>query len=231
MIKYIIVDDEPIAHDIILRFAKPLEHLEFKKSCHDALEAISYLSSNHVDLVFLDINMPQLDGLSMLKSLNNTPHVIITTAYKEYALEGYTFDVVDYLLKPFTLERFLSAVNRVKLSSENDGRTVQANPNEDSIFLKSDKKHFHAKLSDILFVESQGSYLKVKTTTETVITHGKISDFTEKLTNRFVRVHKSYIVNLDHIKSVEGNRIHLREDIVPIGQTFKAAFIERIGSS
>lgn len=227
MINYIIVDDEPIAHDIILRFAKPLEHLEFKKSCYDALEAISYLSSNQVGLVFLDINMPQLDGMSMLKSLSNTPQVIITTAYKEYALEGYAFDVVDYLLKPFTLERFLSAVNRVATSARNEERMVQI-PTEDSIFLKSDKKHFQVKLSDILFIEAQGSYLKVLTETDTIMTFGKISDFTQKLTDRFVRVHKSYIVNIDHIKSVEGNRIYLHEEIVPIGQTFKASFIERI---
>lgn len=229
MIKYIIVDDEPIAHDIILRFAKPLEHLEFKKSCYDALEAISYLSSNQVDLVFLDINMPQLDGMSMLKSLSNTPQVIITTAYKEYALEGYAFDVVDYLLKPFTLERFLSAVNRVAISARNEKRMVQIST-EDSIFLKSDKKHFQVKLSDILFVEAQGSYLKVLTETDTIMTFGKISDFTQKLSDRFVRVHKSFIVNIDHIKSVEGNRIYLHEEIVPIGQTFKAAFIDRINS-
>lgn len=226
MISYIIVDDEPIAHDIILRFAKSLDHLEFKKSCHDALEASSYLSKNNVDLLFLDINMPQLNGLSLLKSLNDRPQVIITTAYKEYALEGYEFDVADYLLKPFTLERFLSAVNRINLPSRSS--SIEVNSESDSIFLKNDKKHFRVKFSEIVFVEAQGSYLKVKTTSETVLTYGKISDFIDKLTSRFIRVHKSYIINLDHVKSVAGNRIHLVDGVVPIGQTFKANFIARI---
>jgi DNA-binding LytR/AlgR family response regulator len=227
MIKYLIIDDEFMAHDIIKGYCDILPNMELMKHCYDAIEAIEYLNSNSVDLIFLDLNMPKLKGFDFLKTLTNAPKVIVTTAYKEFALEGYELDISDYLLKPFSFERFLKAVNKATKTTETKQvATPSTNTNtsntSERIFFHSNKKHFQVEVSDILFIESDGNYSKVVLTAETISIREKVSDILMMLSNSdFVQVHKSFAVAKQHIKSIEGNRIYIKEHIIPIGKMYK----------
>ena len=225
MLKYIIIDDEPLAHEIITEFCSMLPHVQLEKSCYNAMEAMQFLNEHTVDFMFLDINMPKLKGLDFLKTLSNPPKTIITTAYKEYALEGFELNVVDYLLKPFSFDRLVKAVNKV--SDTVSTKTVQKESIQPSqvntrFFIKGDKKHHQIDLSDLLFIEAYGNYTKLFLTDEMIISHEKISHYETMLNeNNFLRVHKSFIVAIDKIKFIEGNRIIIHEHKVPIGQTYK----------
>ncbi len=224
MIRYLIIDDEYIAHDIIQEYADLLPNLELVKSCYDALEAIEYLSNNKVDLIFLDLNLPKIKGFQFLKTLTNPPKIIVTTAYSEYAIEGYELNVSDYLLKPFSFERFLKAINKVVGSStpviSNNERVGDA-PSK-SIFLKSNKKYIQVSLDKIQFIEAAGNYTKVIIDEEVITVREKISDLLISLdSDNFIQVHKSFAVSKKHIKSVEGNRISIGENLIPIGKLYK----------
>ena len=225
MLKYIIIDDEPLAHEIITEFCSMLPHVQLGKSCYNAMEAMQFLNEHTVDFMFLDINMPKLKGLDFLKTLSNPPKTIITTAYKEYALEGFELNVVDYLLKPFSFDRLVKAVNKV--SDTVSTKTVQKESIQPSqvntrFFIKGDKKHHQIDLSDLLFIEAYGNYTKLFLTDEMIISHEKISHYETMLNeNNFLRVHKSFIVAIDKIKFIEGNRIIIHEHKIPIGQTYK----------
>ncbi|MEH6513209.1 LytTR family DNA-binding domain-containing protein [Maribacter arcticus] len=221
--RYLIIDDEPIAHDIIKKYCDLLPNMELMKHCYDALEALDYLRENTVDLLFLDLNMPKLKGFEFLKTLINPPSIIVTTAYQEHALEGYELNITDYLLKPFSFERFLKAVNKV-------GNSIQSSPIEasttesakNSIFLYSDKKHVQIKISDLLYVEAAGNYAKAVLKENTLVIREKISDVLEMLpSDKFIQVHKSFIVSLEHINTVEGNRMFINNHVIPIGKYFK----------
>ena len=219
MIRYAIIDDEPIAHSIIEEFAKEMNSLKKLGNCYDAFQAIDLLQKEEVDLLFLDINMPKITGFEMLKTLKNPPKVIVTTAYKEFALEGYEFQVSDYLLKPFTFSRFLKAVNTVlEFKERNSPRNFTS---EDFIIIKVDKKNYRVKLPDIQFIEAQGNYCKVVTKTNKLLTLRGISDFQTALPEHFMRVHNSYIVNKDMVTAIEGNRIFINEETIPVGRTYK----------
>jgi len=230
MIKYLIIDDEFIAHDIIKGYCDILPNMQLEKHCYDAIEAIEYLNSNSVDLIFLDLNMPKLKGFDFLKTLTNPPKVIVTTAYKEFALEGYELNISDYLLKPFSFERFLKAVNKATKTTVVTppvAQTAAASSTTERIFLNSNKKHIQVVVSDILFVEADGNYSKIVTRTETISIREKISTIIDLLANpNFVQVHKSFIVSKSHINSVEGNRIHIGEHIIPIGKMYKLQVTE-----
>jgi DNA-binding LytR/AlgR family response regulator len=192
------------------------------KNCYDAIEALEYLNSNAVDLIFLDINMPKLKGFDFLKSLSNPPKIIVTTAYKEFAIEGFELNVVDYLLKPFSFERFVKAVHKVNTKTKNDVLPSSSENKNETIFLKSDKKQFQVKLATILFVEAYGNYCKVVTESETITVREKISEFAEKLSKvDFLQVHKSFIIAKKHINIIEGNRIKMHSYFVPVGKTYK----------
>lgn len=223
MIKYLIIDDEYIAHDIIKGYCDLLPKMQLMKNCYDALEAFEYLNKNEVDLIFLDLNMPILKGFEFLKTLNNPPRVIVTTAYKEYALEGYEHNISDYLLKPFGFERFLKAIN--KTFSRSIAQVVV--PSESSVisnrvFLQSNKKYIQVEINAIQYIEATGNYTKIVTTTETIIIREKISTLLELLPkNDFLQVHKSFAVAPKHIKSIEGSRIFTGDHIIPIGKIFK----------
>jgi DNA-binding LytR/AlgR family response regulator len=225
MIQYIIVDDEPIAHNVIKEYCNQLSTLTFKKSCYDALDALDYLSKHSVDLIFLDINMPKLKGFDFLRTLRVSPKIVVTTAYSEFALEGYELNVSDYLLKPFSFERFLKAINKVIDSDKNKSYSVlqqKALDIETRIFLRKDKKHIQLLVEEILFFESFGNYVKVITRNETIIVRDKISALLESLPkDLFLQVHKSYAIAVKHINSIEGNRISIGEHIVPIGKLYK----------
>jgi len=225
MITYIIIDDEHIAHDIIKGYCDMLPNLEFKANCYDAIEAIDYLSKHDIDLIFLDLNMPKLKGFQFLKTLSSPPKVIVTTAYSEFAIEGYELNVVDYLLKPFSFERFLSAINKVTAA---DTSTIRKESKEtikhegQHIFLKQNNSHIQVGVDDILFIEASGNYTKVVTSNETISIREKISDTIELLSdNDFLQVHKSFAVAKKHIIRVEGNRIYIGDHIVPVGKLYK----------
>lgn len=230
MITYIIIDDETASHDIIEDYGNNLTYLTLKKNCYNAIEAMEYLSQNKVDLMFLDINMPKLTGFDFLKSLSNAPKIIVTTAYKEFALEGYELNIDDYLLKPFRFQRFLKAVTKVNdILTEDIATEKPVNldfPNQ-SIFIKGDKKHYQVKLGDILFVEAYGNYVKVHVENQTIITHQTLSSFEELLPDKlFIKVHKSFIVASDKIDLVEGNQIFIQSHKVPIGKMYRPSINE-----
>ncbi len=223
MIRYLIVDDEHIAHGIIKGYCDLLPNMQLSKNCYDALEAIEFLNDNKVDLIFLDLNMPKIKGFEFLKILNHPPKIIVTTAYKEFALEGYELNISDYLLKPFGFERFLKAINKtfgapigkVPPSTE---KSIISN----RIFLRSNKKYTQVKIDDIQYIEASGNYAKVITIAETIVIREKISEVLELLPKEaFLQVHKSFAVAVKHIKSIEGNRILIADHIVPIGKVYK----------
>lgn len=221
---YLIIDDEPIAHDIIKGYCDLLPELTLKKQCFDAIEALSYLNDNEVHLIFLDLNMPKLKGFAFLKTLSNPPKVIITTAYKEFALEGFELNVVDYLLKPFSFERFLKAINKVFNSKDQENNlNEQQSKQPDTIFLRSNKKYLQVVVKEILFLESAGNYVKVVTKDKTITVRDKVSDLLEKFPEgHFLKVHKSYAVAKVHIKSIEGNRLLIAEHVIPIGKIYRS---------
>lgn len=232
MIKYIIVDDETASHDNIKDYASNLSYLSYQKSCYNAFEAIEYLNKHAVDLIFLDINMPKLSGLDFLKTLSNPPKVIITTAYKEFALEGYELNIDDYLLKPFNFSRFVKSVSKVYDSLSVKSKPIQNTETvEDTkIFIKEDKKYHQIKLKDILFIEAYGNYVKINMVDKMIVSHQSLTSFTHNLPeNQFIRVHKSFIISIDKIELIEGNRILIQDHKIPIGKMYKLNVNRLIG--
>lgn len=219
------MDDEPIAHRIIEGYCKELPHLQKVGNAYNAFEALQLLNQQAIDLIFLDINMPKMTGFELLKSLSKPPKVIVTTAYQEFALEGYELDIIDYLLKPFSFARFLKAINKATESTPAPVPSNTAIPlsNNHRFFLKGDKKHHQVHSKHILFIEAQGNYTKVYLQTETILSHEKISSFETFLPKTdFLRVHKSFIVATAKIKLIEGNRIFIGDHKIPIGQTYRS---------
>lgn len=229
MTKYLIIDDEPIAHRIIEGYCQKLPYLEKVGNCYDAFEAMQFLNQTQVDLIFLDINMPELSGFELLKSMPDPPVTIVTSAHKEFALEGYELDISDYLLKPFSFARFLKAMNKtvgVKMPAAPVPNTEKGSTH---FFIKGDKKIHQIQTEHILFVEAYGNYTKIYLREEMILSHEKISALEESLpANEFLRVHKSFIVATKKIKTIEGNRIFIEEHKIPIGQTYKHGLMKRI---
>jgi len=224
-IRYIIVDDESVAHDIIRKYCSMLPSMQLMQDCYDAIEAIEYLNKNNVDLIFLDLNMPKLQGFDFLKTLPIQPKVIVTTAYKEFALEGYELNIADYLLKPFSFERFLKAVNKA-CSDTSKATSILQNEVSDGkperIFLNTNNKHIQIVLDDILFIEASGNYVKIVLKEETITVRGTLSSIMELLpADGFVQVHRSFMVVHKHIRSIEGNQIMIDNYTVPVGKSFK----------
>ncbi len=220
MISYLIIDDEPIAHEIIEDYAGHLSNLKLMKNCYNVFQAMEYLNSRNIDLIFLDINMPKISGFEFLKSLSNPPKIIVTTAYKEYALEGYELNIVDYLLKPFSLHRFLTAVNKAVMVDKTPP-SINSSENH-TIFLKDGKTHHQVVINNLLYVEATGNYTKVYTRDKVIVTLEKLSSYLELLGGyNFIQVHKSFIVSISKIEQVESNKITIGSHVIPIGQTFK----------
>jgi len=203
--RYIIIDDEHIAHKIIMEYCEMLPHMKLQKNCYSALEALEYMNTHQVDLIFLDLNMPKLKGFEFLKTLPFPPKVIVTTAYSEFAIEGYELNVSDYLLKPFSFKRFLKAVNKVidsntitknSISERNDTSTKR-------IFLRQNKSYIQIEIDAILCIEAAGNYTKIISKNETISIREKISDILESLpSNDFIQVHKSFAIATKHIKRI-----------------------------
>ena len=223
-LKCLIVDDEVLAQDVIEKYIANIPTLKLVVKCDNAGEAISFLHSHHVDLLLLDLNMPELSGLEMLKTLIKPPKVIITTAYSEYALESYDYGVVDYLLKPIKLERFIKAVNKVveQFESTNEMETNSESSQAQTLFIKEDQVSYQVNLKDILLVEAFGNYLKVHTPKKVYVTRDTMHDMMRKLPDEiFIRIHKSYIVSLFWISSVSGNRVFINNEEIPVGEMYK----------
>ncbi len=229
---YIIVDDEPLAHNIILSYADSLEELKLVGQAYSAKESLKLIKSQTIDLIFLDIEMPNLKGIDLLKTLNKRPLVIFTTAYEEYAIKSYELDAVDYLLKPFALERFLKAVNKAYdlWNSKSFKLAQQEEDKPNTIFIKSDKNIHQLRLDDILYLESDGGYVKIyQKNGNTILSSLSLQDFEERLSDDFIRVHKSYIIPLSKLEKIEGNRVMFADLKIPIGRYYKKALIKRLG--
>jgi DNA-binding LytR/AlgR family response regulator len=224
--KCLIVDDESVAHEIIRKYCSLLPNIHVMQDYYDAIEALEYLNGHEVDLIFLDLNMPKLKGFEFLRTLPRPPKVIVTTAYSEYALEGYELNIADYLLKPFSFERFVKAVNKACLDSPKPAfitTKTESAEQHGRIFLYANNKYIQVALEDILFVEASGNYIKIVLKEEMLTVRGTLSSLADHLpTEGFVQVHRSFMVVQKHIKSIEGNQIHIGEYTVPIGKLFKA---------
>ncbi len=223
-IKCIVVDDEPLAQRVLEKYISSLSSLELLKKCNNALEAMSFLHQNKVDLMFLDIKMPELTGIEFLKTLTHPPQIIITTAYSEYALQGYEYSVTDYLLKPFSFERFLKAVNKVTNRKVENNSTLSANREiaDDFIFLKADKIDYKILFSEIKYIEGCGNYIKVFTNNKMLMVAETLTTIEKNLpTELFVRTHKSYIVSIKKIDQIEGNIIRIGTSVIPIGNYYR----------
>lgn len=231
-IKCLIVDDEAPARRIVEKFLTDLPGYEIAGQCKNAFEAMEMLHSSKPDLMFLDINMPNLSGIQFLKTLDHPPLVIITTAYRDYALDGFELDVVDYLHKPFSIERFIKALNKVRARIdvvEIIPAAAEVKNDLNYIFVKEDKRNYRVDTKDILYVQADGDYVNVvcrKRTYFVYMTMKKIEDLLHG--SDFVRVHRSYIVNLAYVTAFEGNRILINETAVSLGSAYRAAFHERV---
>ena len=237
MLTCIIIDDEPLALDIIETYVAGNADLQLVARCNSALEAYQALQTHEPDLLFLDIQMPQLSGIDFLRSLRNPPAVIFTTANPNHALEGYELNAVDYLLKPISRERFELAVQKavVFVRGHRDDTTPvayngSAAPNvEDYIFVKADKKLVRIKYEDILFIEGLKDYVIIKTTTGRVITLQTMKSLEEKLPlSHFRRIHRSYIVSLAKIDAIDGSMVEVAKQEIPIGKNYKDEILELI---
>lgn len=217
----LIVDDEPVAREILRTYIVDTQGLVSAGECEDAMQAIDRLQQESVDVLFLDVNMPKLSGIGLLKSLDVKPQVILTTAYSEYALESYELNVTDYLLKPFSFERFLKAVQKARERIKTTSETKQA-----SIIIKSDGRTFRVPATDILYLESSGDYVIIHTTNERYTVYDRLKNMLSELPEpNFIQVHKSYAVNIRRIDYLEGNRISVAGQEIPIGKSYKPGFL------
>ena len=228
----IAVDDEPRALEVIDNFISKIDFLDLVGKFRSPVDAIDFLLQNEIDLIFLDINMPDITGTEFMKIMNQKPMVIFTTAYSEYAIESYELDAIDYLLKPFEFDRFLKAVIKAKeifklRSGVENKHAVYLSPIDNKIQLKSGSETFHVKIDDIKFIEGLGNYVNVYLTEKKIATYISLKDFLEKLpAERFIRIHKSYIVSINHIKSFENHQVKLDDKIIPIGKNYRKDFID-----
>jgi len=224
-ISALIIDDEPLARNIIKEYSRNIPALNIMGECADAVEASQYLQQNHIDLIFLDINMPKISGIDFLHNLVHPPMVILTTAYSEYALEGYELNIIDYLKKPFSFERFFKAYLKAENYSQirkNYQTDVETNNQKQFIFLKSDKKNIKINISEICFIEGLGDYIKVYTSAQKFISNLSMKKIIDCLPHeKFLRIHKSYIVAIDKIESLEGNLVKINNSKLPVGNNYK----------
>jgi len=221
-LKSIIIDDEPLAVSILEKYTKEIKEIELLATFNNAVEAASFVQDHPLDLIFLDINMPVLDGLSFLKSLDIKPMVIMTTAHENHALESFELQAIDYLVKPIPFPRFLKSVQRVIQLKKPQDSLEQNNSETKSIFVKVDKKKLQKiELDKIVLIESLKDYIRIKTDLGKYIIHKTLSSFTEELpTDKFIRIHRSFTVAIDRIDSVEGNSLEIQGERFTIGRSY-----------
>ena len=221
MLNCLIVEDEPLAADVLIDYVQQLSFLKLKATCSNAIDALPVLQREAIDLLFLDIHLPGLKGLDFLKTLRNPPAVILTTAYHQYALQGYELNVVDYLLKPIEFTRFVEAVNKVKSKETGDTR--------ETIAVHADKKTVIIPVTDIFYVESQKEYIKIYTATGPIVTKHSLSKMEDQLSAaRFLRVHRSFIVALEKITAFSGHDVDVQGKSIPIGGNYRETVSEKL---
>ncbi len=222
-IKCIIIDDEPLAAEVIENYLKEFSNVEYVGSFNNPLEALELIESGEIEAVFIDINMPKMNGLEFIRSIEAKPSFIITTAYREYAVESYDLDVLDYLVKPIPFNRFLKSINKLSLKFNADRSMENAHDSagKSFIFLKVDKKLVRIKYDDIHFIESLKDYIKVFTSEGDFLAHKSLTSITEELPkSKFLRIHRSFTVSLDKIDALEGNSVLLKGKRIPIGRKY-----------
>lgn len=226
-IKCLVIDDELPARDVLEKHIAGVEALELAGSCTNAVEALSFLQSNTVDLLFLDIQMPHILGTNFIRTLKNPPKVIFTTAYRKYAIEGFELDAVDYLLKPIGFDRFLKAVNKVlelnlQGNTKNSPAENQAAPAQPFLYLRVDRKMIKVLFNDILYIEGLRDYIRIFTISKTIITKHLLASLEEMLpSDAFLRIHRSYIISISKIDSFNSDTIEIGKKELPIGRLFK----------
>jgi DNA-binding LytR/AlgR family response regulator len=234
----LIVDDEPLAHQVIESYIQKVERLKTAGNCYNAVDTINFLHKNQVDLVFLDINMPELTGIDLLKTLQDPPMIILTTAYSEFALESYELGVTDYLLKPIRFERFLKAVNKVldifdrQVATElvqNNFGVSEKSAVQDHILAKANGITHKIMLDSIHYIQSYGNFIKIFTDEKVYLTAETMKNIETTLTeNNFTRVHKSYLVNTQHIEKILSNSLFVAGTEIPIGNTYKQILQQKL---
>ena len=228
----LIVDDEPIARDILRTYISQIPYLHLTGECGDAFEAMQQINNQSIDLVILDIHMPRLGGLDMLRTLKRYPAIIITSAYPEYALEGFELSVTDYLLKPFSFPRFVQAAAKVLQHSRSTEQPHTGAEKEDFLMVRSDKKLAKVLFKDITYVEAYGNYIYIHCGPARIMSKQPLTQFEEQLpAGSFVRVHKSFIVSMKAIKYVEGNELSIGDKKLPIGKVYKNELLKRFNPS
>ena len=221
----LVVDDEPNAGKLLEDYIAKTPHLTLKGKCFDAMEALEFLQNTRVDLIFLDINMPRLSGMELANLLPKHQKLIFTTAYSEYAIESYEFNVIDYLLKPISFKRFLKAIEKADHILQEQPSAV---PHEDYIFVKSDKKMIRITLKDILYFEAVKEYIYVHSAGRKILIYKRMKELAEKLPADFIRVHNSYLINCNHIGRIEGNFVLIGGESIPLGISYKEQFLQFI---
>jgi DNA-binding LytR/AlgR family response regulator len=229
-IKCVIIDDEPLAINVIEDHLKNFDHIEVVETFNNPLKAYGVLEREKIDVIFLDINMPQMTGFSFIENLNHKPLIVITTAYREYAVKSFELNVLDYLVKPIPFNRFLKTINKVYqqvyVSSASGDANLQQEPH---IFLKVNKKLVKVNLNDILYIESLKDYIKVITKIGDYVVHKSLSAITEELPqSNFIRVHRSYTISINKIEAIEGNTVEIASRKIPIGRNYLKITKERI---
>lgn len=226
--KCIIVDDEPPARELLASYIERVEQLKVSGQFSNAMEAFNYLHSNTVDLLFVDIQMPKMNGLDLIKSLTNRPKIIITTAYREFAAEGFDLAILDYLVKPISFDRFLRSISRYSYSQHTG--TEQENSLKDAyMFFKVDRNMVKIYLDEIMHIESLQDYIKIVTLNDTYVTYLRIGFMEDKLPEgHFIRIHKSYIIPIARVESFRHDRVTVAGHEFPIGRVFKQAFIKAL---
>jgi len=230
LIKCIIVEDETLAQNVIQAHLQRTDQFELIGVCSNALEAKEILDKKEVDLIFLDIQLPGMTGLNFLRTLKNPPLVVLTTAYAEYALESYEFNVIDYLLKPISYERFSKTIDKIVEGRLFTQTSKEKEHSHDHIFIKSNSKFFKVNFSEIIYIEGMKDYLKIHTADYKLVTHQTMNEMEKILpAKQFIRVHKSYIIALAHVKSIYGNNIETGKATLPIGINYKEKVMNLTG--
>lgn len=230
-LRCLLIDDEVAAHYVLQHYIEQVDRLELVGDCYHALEAINFLHRQPVDLLFLDINMPQMNGLQMLETLTHPPKVILTTAHSEFALESYNYNVVDYLLKPIEFARFLKAIDKVVVAQpeEETPRVTLAPSASTSFVVKVDGDWVRIAYEDLLYGQSWGNYVKLFTSQQVYLTSMTMTELEQRLpSDQFIRIHKSYLVALAKIKRLSGNEVFIDEAPLPIGSTYRRELVERL---
>jgi len=221
----VIIEDEPLALERTQHFVQKVPFLDLQATFDNALDGLAFLQANHIDLLLLDINMDELSGIELLESTSLTSQVIITTAYQEYALKGYELNITDYLLKPFTFQRFLAAVNKAREHTQHPSTP----PSVEFIFVKTENRLEKVLVKDILFIEGMRDYRRIHTTQKRIMTLQNFGELEGMLpAHQVCRVHKSYMVGLANVESIERSRIRIGQEMIPISETYREAFFQQI---